>query len=401
MTEPTLRSRFDRFQRGAFGVALVAGLAVAYGFTQDRRVFFQSWLLGYLYWIALPLGSLALVMLHHMTGGSWGFAIRRLLENAMRTLPLFALLFVPIALGIHDLYEWSHADVVANDPVLQHKSAYLNSTGFLVRAAVYFVVWSFLAWRLLKLSERHDRVGGTKLVHKMRVVAGPGIALYGIAMTFAAIDWGMSLEPHWFSTIYGVMFLVGQVLTTLAFAVATSAWISRREPFTRWLKPDHYHDLGKLMFAFVLLWAYVAFSQFLIIWSANVGEETPWYLKRIAGGWDKVALFVIVFHFALPFLVLLSRAVKRNAALLASIAVFLLVLRLVDLFWLIVPAFAHGEPTAAHLEFHWMYVATPVAIGGLWLGVFVQQLKGRPLISLHDAQLERALERTAAEASHG
>lgn len=396
----TLRQRFNRAQRIALGVGVVAGAAIAYGYTLDRTLFLQSWLLGFLYWIALPLGSLALVMLHHMTGGSWGFAIRRLLEASMRTLPLFVLLFVPIALGIHELYEWSDADVVAHDPVLQHKAAYLNTTGFLIRAGVYFAIWIALAWRLNGLSSRYDEVGSPKLVHKMRVVAGPGIALYGLALTFAAIDWAMSLEPHWFSTIYGVMFLIGQALTTLAFSIAVSAWISRREPFTRWFKPDHFHDLGKLMFAFVMLWAYVAFSQFLIIWSANAAEETPWYIKRTAGGWDRIALANIVFHFALPFAVLLSRAAKRNVKVLASIALFLLALRLLDLFWLVVPAFSHGEPRDAHFEFHWMYLATPLAIGGFWLAFFVQQLKGRPLVSLQDARLESALEGAQAEAAH-
>ena len=390
-----LRDRFNRAQRVFFALGGVAALFVAWGFLHDRAAFFESWLLGFLFWLALPLGSLALVMLHHLTGGSWGFAIRRLLEASMRTLPLLALYFVPIALGMHDLYEWSHADAVAADPVLQQKAGYLDPRMFVIRAVLYFAVWIALAWRLNGLAARNDRVGSEKLKRKMRVLSGPGIALYGFAMTFAAVDWAMSLEPHWFSTIYGVMFIVGQALATLAFSVAASAWLSRHAPFTRWMKPEYYHDLGKLMFAFVLLWAYVAYSQYLIIWSGNLSEETPWYLHRTFGGWQGVALFVIVFHFAVPFLALLSRKLKRNAKLLASIAVFLFALRLIDLYWLIVPAFHPGEA-----QFHWLYVATPVAMGGVWLGVFVQELKGRPLISLQDAHLETSFEGAGAAPEH-
>jgi hypothetical protein len=393
--EMTLRDRFHRAQRVSFAVGGAAALLVAWGFALDRAAFFQSWLLGFFFWLALPLGSLALVMLHHLTGGSWGFAIRRLLEAAMRTLPLLALFFVPVALGMHDLYEWSHADAVAADPVLAGKSAYLDPRFFVVRAVVYFAIWIALARRLDNLAVRNDRYMSAKLQQKMRTLSGPGLAAYGLAMTFASVDWAMSLEPHWFSTIYGAMFVVGQVLSTLAFSIAASAWLSRREPFARWMRPDHFHDLGKLMFAFVLLWAYVAYSQYLIIWSANLSEETPWFLHRTSGGLRGVALVIVVFHFALPFAVLLSRKIKRNSKTLASVAVFLLALRLVDLYWLIVPAFHPSE-----LHFHWLYLATPIAMGGVWLGVFIGQLKGRPLISLQDADLLTSLEGAGAPSHH-
>jgi hypothetical protein len=258
---------------------------------------------------------------------------------------------------------------------------------FLGRAALCFTVWLVLSIALNRLSARHDRTGSPRLVKRMRFLSGPGLALYALTMTFAAVDWVMSLEPHWFSTIYGLMFVVGQGLATLAFAITASAWLSRREPFSRWLSADHFHDIGKLMFAFVLLWAYVAYSQYLIVWSANLAEETPWYLHRSGPGWRPVAMFLIAFHFALPFLVLLSRKVKRTVPLLAAVALLLLAMRFVDLVWLIVPAF---HPEALHLS--WLDLAAPVAMGGLWVGLFVGQLKGRPLISLHDARLHGELE---------
>lgn len=229
----------------------------------------------------------------------------------------------------------------------------------------------------------------------MRAVSGPGIVAYGMGMTFASVDWAMSLEPHWFSTIYGVMFIVGQGLATLAFAVIVSAWLSRQEPFGRWITADHFHDLGKLLFAFVMLWAYVAFSQYLIIWSGNLAEETPWYVHRSGHGWDTVAKVLVGLHFVLPFAVLLSRRAKRNVAVLSKVALVIFLLRLVDLFWLVIPAF---HPDGLYL--HWLYLTAPVAIGGLWVWLFVGQLKGRPLISLQDASLEGALERAPEGSTH-
>ena len=390
-----LRERFERIQKLALMTAIGAGVLTAIGLFIDREVFYQAWLIGFLYWLALPLGSLALVMLHHMTGGSWGFAIRRLLEASMRTLPVFALLFLPIVLGMHELYEWTHADEVAHDPVLQAKAPYLNTSFFLVRAVLYFALWITLATVLNKMSERYDRTGDRRQVRRMRAVSGPGIVAYGMGMTFASVDWAMSLEPHWFSTIYGVMFIVGQGLATLAFAVIVSAWLSRQEPFGRWITADHFHDLGKLLFAFVMLWAYVAFSQYLIIWSGNLAEETPWYVHRTGHGWDTVAKVLVGLHFVLPFAVLLSRRAKRNVAVLSKVALVIFLLRLVDLFWLVIPAF---HPDGLYL--HWLYLTAPVAIGGLWVWLFVAQLKGRPLISLQDASLEGALERAPEGSTH-
>jgi hypothetical protein len=213
------------------------------------------------------------------------------------------------------------------------------------------------------------------------------VGVYGVTMTLAAVDWAMSLEPHWFSTMYGVIFVVGQALSTLAFAIVASSWLHKREPFRRWLSADHFHDLGNLMFAFVLLWAYTTFSQFLIIWSGNVSEETPWYLARTRGGWQGAALALALFHFVLPFLLLLWRRIKRNTSVLPWVALLLLAMRFVDVFWLVAPAF-HPEG----LVVHWLDVVVPIAIGGFWVAFFVQNLKGRPLLSLQDAKLEAMLE---------
>jgi hypothetical protein len=254
-------------------------------------------------------------------------------------------------------------------------------------------VWIGVATVQERLARRQDMLGGASLAHTMRKVAGPGIGLYALATTFASFYWAMSLEPHWFSTLYGVVFIVGQGVATLAFAVIAAQWLARRQPFARWVRPEHFHDLGKLLFAFVLLWAYVNFSQFLIVWSGNLAEETPWYQARMRGGWGAVALFLIAFHFVLPFAVLLSRAAKRNPRTLVTVAFVLIAMRWLDLWWWIAPAFRPGQ-----LHLSWMDLAATAAIGGLWFAYFVQQMKGRPLISLQDAHLEHALEAPAEAA---
>jgi hypothetical protein len=386
-----LRAEFDALQKRAAIVGALASLAGIAGLASDPLQFYRSYLVAWLFWLGIGLGSLAIVMLHRMTGGSWGFAIRRLLESGMRTLPLLAVLFVPIAIGMTRLYPWTDEAAVAHDPILQHKAVYLNSSFFLARTAIFFAVWIGSAALMLRLSGRADRTGDSRHDRRARFFSGPLVAVYGVSMTLAAVDWAMSLEPHWFSTMYGVIFVVGQALSTLAFALVASSWLQRREPFRRWLSADHFHDLGNLTFAFLLLWAYASFSQFLIIWSGDVGEETPWYLARTRGGWQAVALALVVLHFALPFLLLLWRRIKRDTSVLPYVALLLLAMRFVDLFWLVGPAF-HPEG----LSVHWLDLVLPVAIGGIWLAFFVHHLKGRPLLSLQDAHLEALLEQPEA-----
>jgi hypothetical protein len=389
----SLAEGLARWRRRGVAAAAAGGGALLLGAVFDLDRCLQAYLLAYLFWLAFGLGSLGLVMLHNLTGGGWGFAIRRLLEGAMRTLPWMALLFLPIAVGVGRLYEWADPNAVAADPLLRHKAPYLNAPFFLARAAVYFGVWIGLSRIVLRASSRQDRTGDARFALRLRAVSAPGIALYFVTMTGAAFDWAMSLEPRWFSTIYGVEFVVGQVLTALCFGTICAARLSRREPFSRWLDAGRFHDLGNLVFAFVMLWAYVSFSQFLIIWSGNLPEETPWYHHRLGHGWQAIALALVVFHFALPFAVLLVRRNKRSAAILARIATFLLALRMVDLYWLIAPAF-HPDG----LRPSWLDLAAPVALGGVWVATFAGALRGKPLLSLHDAGLQGRLEEGAQRA---
>ncbi|MBT3604000.1 MAG: hypothetical protein HN521_13150 [Candidatus Latescibacteria bacterium] len=355
------------------------------GAISNPQQFYQSYIIGYVYWLCISLGCLSLLMLHHLISGRWGFVIRRLLESGARTLPLMVILFIPIIFGMHNLYEWTHADVVANDPILKFKSPYLNETGFISRAVFYFVLWIGMTWLLTKWSRTQDETGEPGLKSKMINLSGPGIPVLILSVTFASTDWVMSLEPHWFSTIFGFIFVVGQALAAMAMCIIWVVNLSDADAFSEIEASKYLSDLGTLMFAFTVLWSYVSFSQFLIIWSANLAEEAPWYIKRGQGGWDIMAVALILFHFALPFFLLLQRAIKRRAALLLAIAVLMLVMRYVDLYWYIAPSFSHGGPSEFHP--HFLDLTIPLSIGGFWLAYFAMQLKGAALVPLHDPRM--------------
>ncbi len=378
----SLRSWRTRFL-AIGGIALL--LCVAGAFFNAGQ-FFRSYLWSYMLFIGLALGSTALLMLQYLTGGAWGVVIRRPSEAAGRTLPLLLLLFIPIAIGIPHLYPWSHADVVAHDPMLQHKAVYLNVPFFLIRAAVYFAGWFLFANLLYKWSGDLDR-GDLKAADKLSAISGPGLIFFGFSVTFMAIDWIMSLNPQWFSTIFGLLFIAGEGLSATAFLICVLVFLSERPPLAGVLTHRHLHDLGKLLLAFVMVWAYFSFSQFLIIWAGNLPEEIPWYLERLRGPWAYIGLSLVFLHFALPFALLLSRETKRNFTLLRAVAILVIVMRFVDVYWLTAPDFRKGE-----FGVSWMDFLMPVGLGGIWLAAFLWNLERRPLMPIGDPQLEEALE---------
>ena len=368
---------------GGVGAALsLVGLFV------DARQFLQSYLMAYMLCLGVTLGCLALGMVHQLSGGAWGVVIRRPIGAAARVLPVMTLLFLPIAFGMNQLYVWTNADLVAHDEALQHKHLYLNTPFFLVRAALYFLVWNGLSYFLNAWSLEQDRTAEPRLARRMQMLSGGGLLAYGLTITFASFDWMMSLEPHWFSTIYGVLIMGGQGLSALAFLIAALVWLSRRPPLDRIVVPAHFHDLGNLMLAFVMLWAYFSFSQYLIIWSGNLPVEIAWYLHRLQTGWRAVGLTLILCHFAAPFVVLLSRRVKREPELLVKVAIGILIVRLIDLFWLIAPEFHQTG-----ISVSWLDLVLPLTLGSIWLACFIRQLRGRPLLPVHDPEFEEALGR--------
>jgi hypothetical protein len=375
----------DRLRLPALVVGVVALALCVVGWLVAPAQFYASWLLGVVYWVGISIGCLALSMIHHLTGGTWGVPVRRVWEAAAGVLPLLALLFVPLLLRLEVLYPWAR-DAAADDAILQHKAAYLNEPFFLARFALYFVVWIGLAWSLQRLSDRQDRAADPRLTKRAQVIAAPGLVLWAFVTTFAYVDWLMSLEPHWFSTIYGVYFFGGSGMAAMAFLILAGVVLARRPPFDHWLGRRHFHDWGKLLFAFVLLWTYFALSQFLIIWSGNLPEETIWYLHRMTHGWQYVGLALALLQFAVPFALLLSRGLKRNPRALAGVALFILLMRWVDHLWQIAPSF---HPNGFAL--HWLDVAAPLAVGGLWLAAFAWLFGRRPVVPVHDPYLEESL----------
>lgn len=371
----------QRLQR--LGVLIgVVGLAVTVlGAFLNSEQFWRSYLLAYVFWLEIALGCLGMLMLHHLVGGRWSALIRRLMETGAMTLPLLAILFIPLLFGLHTLYPWTDPQFLAQNAVVQSKTAYLNVPFFIGRAVVYFAIWLTLAYLFNRWSLAQDQTGDAKLAQRMRRVSAAGMILYMLTSTFAAYDWMMSLEPAWASSIYGLLFIIGQALAALSLALIGLRVLTRRYGDGAEIIKS-FNDLGNFMLGFVMIWAYFAFSQFLIIWSANIPEEAIWYVHRTHGGWQGVGLFLIAFHFVLPFFLLLSRRVKRQAQLLMALAVLILCVRLVDLFWLIVPAF---YPEGLHV--HWLDLVIVLALGGLWFAFFLWQWTGKTAVPQHDPHL--------------
>lgn len=367
-------------------VAAVAGAACVLGGFLDPTQFFRSYLVAFVFWLSIALGCLAIMMLQHVASGAWGVMLRRTLEAAARTLPILAVLFVPIVIGIPRLYLWANPDAVRADHLLHHKAAYLNVPFFIGRAVFYFAVWTGLAYLLSRMSRTQDQRRDPELPARMRKVSAVGLMLYCLTTTFASIDWLMSLRPHWYSTIYGVYVVGGQAVSAMSFSILVSLFLVNRKPMAGAVLPRHFHDFGKLLLGFVMLWAYFSVSQFIVIWSGNLPEEITWYRDRLLGGWKYVSLALVLLHFALPFFLLLSRDLKRSAPRLAMVAGLLLVMRWVDLYWLVLPAFYPER-----LVIHWMDFVAPVALGGIWVWLFTRELMSRPLLPVHEPLLKEAL----------
>jgi len=378
-----------RLQQSALAIGGIALILALFGAVRSPELFYPSYLMSFMLILGLALGSLGLVMLQHLTSGHWGIIIRRPLESATRTLPLVAAFFLPIAfIGMKYLYgAWLDPEKVKKEPLSDFQRGYLTHNGYLTRAVMYFAIWLLLMFIFNRLSRQQDADREDRaLRRRLNMLAGPGIIVYVFAMSFAAIDWVMSLSPHWASTIYGFLFVVGQLISSMALMIAVVVLLARAEPLAGILQKRHLHDLGKLLLAFVMLWAYFDFSQLLIIWSGNQPEEISFYRTRLYGEWGVVAVIVLVFHFFVPFFLLLSQDVKRNAKLLPKIAVWLIFMRLVDLFWMTRPEFtSRAVPT-------WLDIVLPLALGGLWLGFFAFNLKQLPLLPVGDPKLEEAIE---------
>jgi hypothetical protein len=378
-------------------VGVVASLAAISLGVKYPDQFYRAYLLNFMDWLGIALGSMAIIMIRHLTGGGWGVVIRRLQGAAMRTLPLLAVLFIPIALGMKHLYIWAQpldqvTDKHLHDHLLDITKSYLTPSGFVIRAIFYFLIWNLLSFLLSKWSKEGDSPSSPDNTNKFKIVAGPGLILYGGTISFAAIDWVMSLDPSWISTIFPLAILIGEVLAAMCFAVVVERILYNYKPMSEMLKPDFVHDHGKWMLAFTMVWAYFNFSQWLIIWAGNLPSEITYYMRRLNGGWGWVGLFVVLFHFAVPFAMLLSRPFKRDIRKLVWLAAWMLVMRYVDLFWIIEPNFSKTfTVTLADL-------VMPFAMGGLWMAFFFYNLGSLPLLPAYDPSASEVLE---PEPHHG
>jgi len=378
-------------QQRSLIVGLVFSVIAALGAWLRPDEFFRAYLLAFMAWLGITLGSMAILMLRHLTKGAWGMVIRRILGAAMRCVPLMIALFIPLLFGIHRLYIWARPlEGIADKHLREHlqdiTKTYLTVNGFIVRAAIYFAIWWALSFFLTTWSAEQDHPPMRDNSARFKALSGPGLILYGFTITFAVIDWIMSIDPSWISTIFGLSFLIGQVLAALCFAVVVERILFRYKPMSELLKPEQVQDHGKFMLTFIMMWAYFAFSQWLIIWAGNLPEEITWYMRRLNGGWGYVGLFVVLFHFAVPFVFLISRPFKRDITRLVWLAVWLLLMRYVDLFWIIEPNFS------ATFNVTWLDVVVPIGVGGLWLAYFFRNLSTMPLVPAYDVFAVEVLE---------
>ena len=374
------------WQTPALVVGIIGIVASAIGWFLDKQQFYRAYLPAYIFWFQLVAGALAVLMLQYVTGGEWGVLLRRPLGAAARTVVWMALFFVPIAIGVPYIYPWANHDFVAHDAVLMAKSGYLNWQGFIIRTAIYFALWALWAWRIRFLSLRfyQDRSPYTEL--SRRRWAASGLPMIVLTLTFASIDWMMSTEPKWTSSMYGINFIVASGLAAYAFVTFFLTRLAGTPAMTDIIKPSHFRDLGNLMLAFVMLYAYTAFSEYLLSWYANLHEEIPHFIVRQQGVWAVLAFAVIIFHFFLPFTMLLMRAIKDRPQTIGIVAIVVLVIRFVAIYWMTQPSFS-----GVHFYFSWMTIAALAGIGGIWLFLFIGQLKGQTIIPIHETWVEEAL----------
>jgi hypothetical protein len=383
-------SRWQTFALGAGAIGIILWLV---GLSMDAEQAYRSWLLGFIFWGGIGIGSLGILILQYLTGGAWGVVIRRFAEAGSRTIPLLVLLFAPILWGTmtNHLYGWT---TIPNDPLVHHRAAWMNVPSFGIRTIIYFGLLSIMGYLLNKWGGQQDKTNNyedsASFLGKATAFCGPAMPFYALVVSFMAIDWTMMLDPHWYSTMWGFLYIAGWALSCFAFMIVLLAALADKAPMNGIVGNKHFHDIGKLMLALVMVWAYFNLSQWLIIWSGNLPEETPWYLKRIAGGWGIMAIGLVIFHFAVPFVILLSQNIKKNPKTLALVALFILLMRMIDYYFHIGPSpMISSSIEGFHIS--WMDFAAPIGIGGIWLWWFFKELKQRPLVPINDPFLENAI----------
>ena len=368
------------------GLAVLGAVVCAIFGVGNPKQFFFSWLVSFVFFLSLALGALFFVLIQYASQGGWGIVVRRIGETAFATLPVMAALFLPLLLGLHDLYEWSHAEAVEHDALLRWKAPYLNVTFFVIRAIAYFAIWSFIALMYYRGSRGQDATGDPRVTARLRCLAGPALIVLALTQTFASIDWIMSLTPHWYSTMFGVYFFSGSFVGFIALLSIAAVAMRRAGLLDTVITAEHLHDIGKLLFAFTSFWAYIAFSQFFLMWYANLPEETIWYKARLEGSWKMVSVILIVGHFAVPFLYLMGRDVKRRGWTLAIGGAWLLAMHFIDIYWQVMPTLHPAGVRPSLLD-----VAAFVAVGGCFVGAAGWLMRRQALVPIRDPRLAESL----------
>ncbi|ADJ28064.1 hypothetical protein [Nitrosococcus watsonii] len=384
--DETTLSLMSRVQKFSLFVGLIGLVLSVVGAYFQYQQFLISYLFSYIFWISISVGGLALLMIHYLTGGTWGLLIRRPLEAATWALPLMAVLFIPLAVGLSEIYVWARPGEIASNPLLQKKSWYLNASFFLIRAIIYFAIWLGIAYWLKKCSKEQGKHPEGKTVLRLQRLSGGGLILYALSVTFAAIDWVMSLVPEWTSTIFGFIFGTSQMLAAMTFAVIIAGYLSSIESLSKFFSSARFHDFGNILLMFVLLWAYLFYMEYLIIWSGNLPREISWYVPRVESSWRGVSIFLAVFYFIVPFVALLFRSFKRARRTLVGIAVIILLSSLVNAFWLVVPSLR-----VEGFQIYWTDLVVPIGMGGFWLAVVLWRLQNAYSI-LAPMPVEEAME---------
>ncbi|KAA3660624.1 MAG: hypothetical protein DWQ10_06275 [Calditrichaeota bacterium] len=377
-------SKFGTFALicGIVGLVLTA---VGYFMVSPEQMY-HSWLTAFVFWMTIGLGGLFFTMLHHLTGAVWSIVLRKFSESLMAVLPWMLLFFIPVVFGIHDLYHWSHEDAVAHDQLLQGKAGFLNQPFFVIRSIGYFVIWIILSLSLFKLSVKQDNQHDASISAKFKKISAPGMLLFALSLTFASFDWLMSLDPHWYSTIFGVYIFSGSVLAVLSMIMLIALFLRKSGFLEEVITIEHYQDIAKLLFAFTVFWAYIAFSQYFLIWYGNIPEETVWFLHRWEGSWKIISMVIVFFHFALPFLILLTRNAKRNLTLLGIMGFWFLIVHWIDLYWLVFPSFHKHS-----VHFSWIDFTAMLGIGGIFMAIFWKKFTGNKLVPMNDPELSQSL----------
>lgn len=373
-------------QKPLFAVGIVALIASFVGYFLDHDQFFFSYLTSFSFYSSIALAALFFVMLQHLTRSHWSVVLRRIPESISANISIWAIFIIPVLLGMHSLYHWTHADAVAQDPVLQGKEPYLNSTFFIIRQIIYFAVWGFLGWRMHRKSVEMDKTGDWGLQTLLRRTSGPGIFIFTITLAFASFDWLMSLDPHWYSTIFGVYFFAMAFQSMFAVLILAVVFLWRKGLLKNTLQKSHLYDLGVQLFGFTVFYAYIAFSQFLLIYYASLPEETVWFLERFNGGYQYLAYFYLFGRFVIPFIVLLPKKTKSNPAIVSTIAGLILVSHLVELYWIVMPVLNHHG-----FHFSWMTIASFLGLGGIFLGLFFNTFSKEQMIPVNDPDIEESL----------